>query len=109
MAPEHKPPGRPALTRSTASKELMNKNGLRESKDWNDRRSSLQKQSYQEFADGKCLTKSWVNDDLSELKEKLRERQEEEEPACAGLSHIYSLDGSIGGSMGGVVKSKGEA
>lgn len=74
-------------------------------KDWNERRSSLKKQLHsKEFADGKCLTKSWVNDDLSDLKEKLRQREEE---GASGLSHIYSLDQSVD-SMDSIIETKTE-
>jgi hypothetical protein len=91
---------RPSLAQSTRSKELMKTNHSFECKDWNARRSSVQKQPRsKQFADGKCLTKSWINDDLSDFRDKLLEREESDK--VSQLSHIYSLDQSVG-SIGSI-------
>jgi hypothetical protein len=79
---------RPSLARSTGSKELTKTSHSFECKDWNARRSSVQKQPRsKQFADGKCLTKSWINDDLSDFRDKLLER-EDSDKVCQ-LSHIF--------------------
>lgn len=63
---------RPTLVRSKGTKELEKNNCSCQKED---RRSSLQKQSHsKEFNDGRSLTKAlWINDDLTDLKQKLRE------------------------------------
>ena len=80
------PRPRPSLSRSVGSHELTKPSQA--AVEWNKLRSSLKKQSGSiGFDEMKCLSKSWVNDDLSDLK-------------MRRLSHMNSVGGSESGLSG---------
>jgi hypothetical protein len=92
---------RPSLTRTLGTSELLKP--YHSPDDWNKRRTSLKKQSRsKEFDDGKCLTKSWQNDDLSDLKMKRQSKETLELDDTIMLSHIYTLQESVGSVDSGI-------